>query len=335
MRALFLQENPQEKLAILDVPIPTPQVGEALIKVKSAALNHRDQWCRVGMYPNIRFPSILGSDACGYVAEVGKAEDNTWVGKRVIINPNVGWGKHLAYPDYNYTILGMPTAGTLAEYVCVPIDRLIEAPEHLTDDEAAAIPLAGLTAYRAVFTKGETQQGKNVLITGIGGGVAQFAMLFAKAKGAKVFVTSGDDAKLEKAKSLGADFGANYKVQGWEKMLQKQVPLGFDVIIDGSGGEAFGTLAKMLTLGGNMVVYGTTAGTPSPLNLPRLFFAQASIKGSTMGNDVEFVEMVDFIKTHQLKPIVSSVRPFSEVISAFDEMHEGKQFGKLVIQIAL
>ena len=183
-------------------------------------------------------------------------------------------------------------------------------------------------------TKGETQKGKTVFITGIGGGVAQFAMLFAKAAGAKVMVNSGDEAKLEKAKTLGADFGVNYKVQGWEKLLQKQALLGFDVIIDGSGGEAFGTLAKMLALGGNMVVYGTTAGTPSPLHLPRLFFAQASIKGSTMGNDVEFVEMVNFIKVHQIKPIISSVRPLSEVISAFDEMHEGKQFGKLVIQIA-
>ncbi len=333
MQALVLQEDSAHKLALLDVPTPTPREGEALIAIHYASLNHRDQWCRVGMYPNIRFPSILGSDACGEVVAVGSSADSAWVGKVVILNPNVGWGKHLAYPDYNYTILGMPTAGTLAEYVCVPVDRLIDKPAHLTDEEAATIPLAGLTAYRAVFTKGETQAGANVLITGIGGGVAQFAMLFAKAQGARVFVTSGDDEKLTKIKALGADFTVNYKTQGWEKQLQKQVPLGFDVIIDSAGGEAFGTLAKMLTMGGNLVVYGTTAGTPSPLNLPRLFFSQASVKGSTMGNDVEFVEMVNFINTHQIKPIISSVRPFAQVISAFDEMHEGKQFGKLVIKI--
>lgn len=333
MKALILQENPDEKLAIADVPTPTPQAGEVLVKVHCAALNHRDQWCRVNKYPNIRYPSILGSDACGTVAQVGEGVNNLWVGKRVLLNPNVGWGDNLAYPDYNYTILGMPTNGTLAEYVCLPAHRAVPVPDHLTDEEAAAIPLAGLTAYRAVFTKGEVKEGDNVLVTGIGGGVAQFAMLFAKAKGAKVFVTSGDDAKLERIKALGADFGVNYKSEGWEKALQKQVPLGFNAIIDGSGGEAFGSLAKMLTLGGNMVVYGTTAGTPSPLNLPRLFFAQASIKGSTMGNDQEFMEMVQFIAQHQIKPIVSSVRPFAEVISAFDEMDAGKQFGKLVITL--
>jgi NADPH:quinone reductase-like Zn-dependent oxidoreductase len=333
MKALVLQENPAEKLAILDVPKPTPKAGEVLVSVQYAALNHRDQWCRVNKYPNIRYPSILGSDACGIVAEVGEGVDNTWVGKRVILNPNVGWGNNLAYPDYNYTILGMPTDGTLADFVCLPAHRLVATPNHLTSEEAAAIPLAGLTAFRAVFTKGAVKAGQNVLVTGIGGGVAQFAMLFAKAQGAKVFVTSGDDAKLEKVKTLGADFGVNYKTQGWEKQLQKQVPLGFDAIIDGSGGEAFGVLAKMLALGGNMVVYGTTAGTPSPLNLPRLFFAQASIKGSTMGNDEEFLAMVQFIEKYQIKPIVSSVRPFAEVISAFDEMEAGKQFGKLVIAL--
>ncbi len=332
MKALVLQENQHEKLALLEVPKPVPQINSVLVKVHCAALNHRDQWSRVGMYPNLRYPSIMGSDACGTVEAVGSEVDKHWVGKRVILNPNVGWGSNLAYPDYNYTILGMPTDGTLAEYVCVPTHRLVDAPTHLSDIECAAIPLAGLTAYRAVRTKAEVKTGDNVIVTGIGGGVAQFAMLFAKALGAKVFITSGDDEKIEKAKTAGASFGVNYKTQGWEKMLNKQAPLGFQAIIDGSGGEAFGSLAKMLGLGGNMVVYGATAGTPSPLHLPRLFFAQANIKGSTMGNDLEFVEMVQFINDHQIKPIVSSVRPFEEVIDAFDEMAAGKQFGKLVVQ---
>jgi len=333
MHALILQENPQERLAIVSMPKPTAKAGEVVVKVHFAALNHRDQWSRVGMYPNLKYPSILGSDACGIVAEAGSEADKNWVGKRVIMNPNVGWGEHLAYPDYNYTILGMPTNGTLAEFVCLPAHRLIEAPAHLTDAEASAIPLAGLTAYRAIFNKGEVKAGGSVLITGIGGGVAQFAMLFAKAAGAKVFVTSGDEDKLTKALTLGADFGVNYKTQGWEKLLQKQVPLGFQTIIDSGGGEAFGSLAKMLGFGGNMVVYGATAGTPSPLHLPRLFFAQASIKGSTMGNDREFVEMVNFINEYQIKPIISSIRSFDDVITAFDEMAAGKQFGKLVIQL--
>lgn len=331
MQAIVLEAN--EKLNLIDVPKPSLNQGEALIKIKSASLNHRDQWCRIGLYPNLRYPSILGSDGCGMVEEVKDDKDNHWIGKNVIINPNVNWGNNPLFQSLNYTILGMPTNGTLAEYVAVPVHRLVEKPIHLTDEEASALPLAGLTAYRAVFTKGEITANKNVLITGIGGGVAQFAMQFALASKAKVYITSGDDEKLERAMQMGATFGVNYKKEGWEKQLQKQVPLGFDVIIDGAGGESFGKLAKMIAQGANFVVYGGTSGTPSPINLPRLFFAQANIKGSTMGNDEEFLLMIDFVKKHQIKPIISSIRPLTQAISAFDEMHEGKQFGKLVIQI--
>jgi NADPH:quinone reductase-like Zn-dependent oxidoreductase len=250
------------------------------------------------------------------------------------MNPNVNWGDNPAFQSFNYTILGMPTNGTLAEYCVLPTHRLHPKPIHLTDEQAATIPLAGLTAYRAVFGKGKVEKGKNVLVTGIGGGVAQFALLFAKAVGANVYVTSGDEEKLKRALGLGAAFGVNYKGTDWDKTLLKKSLLGFDTIIDGSGGEGFATLARMIAPAGTMVVYGTTAGKPSPIQLPRLFFSQGTITGSTMGNDAEFAEMIDFINTYQIIPIVSSVRPLEEAISAFDEMAEGKQFGKLVIKVA-
>ncbi|NJO03384.1 MAG: zinc-binding dehydrogenase, partial [Bacteroidia bacterium] len=228
----------------------------------------------------------------------------------------------------------MPTPGTLAEYITVPTHRLHEQPPHLSDEQAAALPLAALTAFRAVFRKGEVATSKKVLITGIGGGVALFALQFTLAAGAEVYVNSGSDEKLEKARSLGAYFGINYHQDKWFKALQEKNPSGFDAIIDGAGGAAFGELTKMLAPAGNMVVYGTTAGQPSPLHLPRLFFSQGAIKGSTMGNDEEFRDMVAWVSEKQIVPVISSVRPFEEVISAFDEMAEGKQFGKLVIKIA-
>lgn len=333
MKALVLQKDPAEKLVLKDVDLPELQSGEVLIRMKTAALNHRDQWCRVGMYPGLTYPSILGSDGCGIVEQVHNDEDEHWLKEEVIINPNIDWGEHPEVQSIQYHILGMPQNGTIAEYLIVPSHRLHKKPEHLKDEEAAAIPLAGLTAYRAVFRKGQVQANKKVLITGIGGGVALFALQFAVAAGAQVFVTSGSEEKLQKAQELGATFGINYKTEAWFKQLRPHVPLGFDTIIDSAGGPDFGNVAKMMGPAANMVVYGTTAGMPSPLHLPRLFFTQGAIKGTTMGNDEEFAEMIQFIKEHQIRPVVSSVRPLEEAISAFDEMAAGKQFGKLVIRI--
>ncbi|MCS6822148.1 MAG: zinc-binding dehydrogenase [Microscillaceae bacterium] len=333
MLCVLLQDQQPDRISIAEVPIRSLKQGEVLVKMKAASLNHRDQWCRLAMYPNMKYPSILGSDGCGEVIEVFDDKDKSWIGKEVIFNPNVNWGDNPNYQSLNYTILGMPTDGTLAEYLIIPAHRLHEKPAHLTAFEAAALPLAALTAWRAVFTKGEISKGKNVLITGIGGGVAQFALLFSVAVGANVFVTSGSEDKIQRAVELGAKMGVNYKEKGWEKILQKQVFMGFDAIIDGTGGENFGTLAKMLGFGANLVVYGGTAGTPSPIHLPRLFFSQSNIKGTTMGTDEEFEQMLDFVNKHSIVPIIDSVRPLREAISAFDRMHRAEQFGKLVISM--
>lgn len=336
MKALILQETPNEKndkITLKDIPKPILQKGEALIKILYASLNHRDQWCRIGLYPNIKYDCVLGSDACGIVEAVENPVDNHFLGQKVVINPNVNWGNNSDYPHEHYTILGMPTNGTFAEYMTLPTHRLHKAPAHLSDAQNATLPLGGLTAYRAVITKGEVKKGQNVLITGIGGGVAQLAMLFAKALGANVYVTSGDEQKLQKITEIGISAGVNYKQNDWDKQLQKLVPNGFNAIIDSGGGENFGKLAKMLAMGGNLVVYGGTSGTPSPINLPRLFFTQANIKGTTMGNDYEFAQMISLVEKYKIEPLISSIRPFEQIISAFDEMHAGKQFGKLVIAI--
>lgn len=331
MKALILQESQEKKIEIQEIAKPTLQAGEALIKLKASALNHRDQWCRVGMYPGLRYPSVLGSDGCGVVEEVADAKDAHWVGKTVILNPNVNWGNHPDYQQLNYTILGMPTAGTFAEWVAVPVHRLHEKPSHLSDEEAAALPLAGLTAYRAVFTKGKVKKDDAVLVTGIGGGVALFAFQFAHAAGAKVYITSSNDEKIATVVGLGAKMGVNYKQENWQKELTRKEYMGFQAIIDGAGGEDFGKLATLIAPAGTLVVYGTTAGKPSAIQLPRLFFSQATITGTTMGNDEEFAAMVAFVAQHQIKPIVSSVRPFDQIVSALDEMDAGKQFGKLVV----
>lgn len=332
MKALQIQDNSKQRIAIVEVPTPTIQAGQALVKLKAAALNHRDQWIREDKYPKIKFNSTLGSDGCGIVEQIASKEDEYWLGKDVIINPNNDWGNNPVVQSHDhYHILGMPKDGTFAEYVVVNVDRLHEKPTHLSYERAAAIPLAGLTAYRAVFTQGHAQKGENVLISGIGGGVALFAFQFALACGANVYVTSSSDDKLDKAMKIGAKGVANYTEADWHKKLQADTH-GFDLVIDSGGGENFNTLIKMMRPAGHIVFYGATQGLPTSIDLYRAFFNQLRIQGTTMGNDAEFDDMTKFIAGKKLIPIVDSIRPFDQIISALDEMKAGTQFGKLIIK---
>eukprot|EP00659_Diplonema_papillatum_P003273 gene3273-5132_t len=180
---------------------------EALIRVHAAALNHRDNWMTMGLYPRMRFGGTLGSDGCGVVVAVSDDEDKEWLSKRVVLDPSVGWGVDIRAPVKGFSILGMPVDGTFAEFVKIPVANLRPAPAHLSDQQAASLPLAGGTAYRALITKGEAKAGDCVLVTGIGGGVALFALQFAVALGCRVYVTSSSDEKLKKAEGLGACCG--------------------------------------------------------------------------------------------------------------------------------
>jgi NADPH:quinone reductase-like Zn-dependent oxidoreductase len=328
MKALVLTT---EDIVIQDIAKPTPKQGEVLVKVRYAALNRRDQWARVGLYPGMTYNCVLGSDACGMVESLGENVDNSWLGKEVIINPNQNWGNDPRHPQKNYTILGMPTNGVFAEYIAIPADRLHEKPAYLSASEAAAVPLAALTAYRACFYKGQIKAGDNVLVTGIGGGVAQFAAQFAVAVGANVWVTSGSDEKIQAVQKYGIKGGVNYKKNDWHKDLLKMTE-GFDVIIDSAGGNDFNLLLKTLKMSATLVFYGATLGSVK-LDMPRVFFGQYTIKGTTMGNDQEFAEMLNFISKHQIHPIIDSIRPFNQIIEAFNAMRDGQTFGKVVIAL--
>lgn len=330
MKALALT-NPGE-IEIIEKTKPSTQPGQALIKVSAAGLNKRDQFIREGKYPGIVMGTTLGSDATGVVTEVGNDEDKSWVGKSVIINPNIGWGSNPDVQAREYSILGMPTNGTLAEYLLVDVDRLVEKPTHLSNEEAAVVPLAGLTAFRACFYHGKISKNTNVLISGFGGGVAQFSFQFAMATGAAVYVTSSSEEKLQKALDMGADGAYNYRDDNWHKNLW-QTKGGFDVVIDSAGGDQVNTFIKILRPAGRIVFYGATNGLPSSLDLYRMFWNQITLQGSTMGNDQEFQDMVAFINDHKIHPVVDSVRPFDNVISAFDDMASNKKTGKLCIKL--
>lgn len=329
MKALTITDH-EEPLAFTKKEVPVPRKGEVIVEMKAAALNHRDQWIRQGMYPNIEFGTILGSDGAGVVTGVGEGVDESLLDQEVILNPNRAWGQNPAVQASDYNILGMPKDGTLAEYVVVEAHRVMRKPEHLTFEQAAALPLGGLTAFRAVFHHGKCHENENVLISGVGGGVAQFAFLFALHAGANVWVTSGSEEKLARCKEMGAKGGFNYKNEDWTKQA-KEVG-GFDLVIDSAGGDQINDFVKMMRPAGRIVFYGATNGLPEKVDLFRMFWNQVTLQGSTMGNDDEFEDMVEFVRQRNIEPIIDSVRPFDEAISAFNTMKAGNQFGKLVLK---
>lgn len=328
MKALIIDEN---GLQIQEVEYPAAQPGYVVVKISAAALNRRDQWIREGLYPKIELPVLPGSDGCGIVVEATDEIGKSWIGKRVIINPNNNWGDNPKVQKREYHILGMPTNGTLAEFVAIPVDRLIEAPAHLSDEEAAALPLGGVTAYNAIVNKGELQAGKKVLISGVGGGVAQFAFQFAIAADADVWVTTSKEAVLQKCVELGAKGGVSYKDPKEIKSLAKSVG-GFDIIIDSAGGDGINTLLEALAPGGKLVLYGATKGLPSSLNLRNIFWNQLSLMGSTMGSDYDFINMVAFVEKYQIKPIIDKVFTLDNGVNAFDHMKAENHFGKIVVK---
>ena len=311
--------------------------GEAIVRVHAASLNHRDVWIQKGQYAGLKYPIVPGSDGAGVVVEAVQDQNATthsnWVGKDVIINPSLLWGQSSAYQDpKSFRILGLPDNGTLAQYVKVPVGNLVEKPAFLSFEEAAALPLAGVTAYRASMTRAQVQAGEKVLITGIGGGVALFAFQFALAAGALIYVTSGSDEKLDKAMAMGATGAVNYNNADWVHRLREQAG-GFDVTIDGAGGDGINDLLDLANPGGRVVLYGATRGNPSNLVARRIFWKQLNVLGSTMGSPDDFEAMAGFVRKHTLRPVVDRIFGFEEGEAAFRWMEEEKQFGKIVVKI--
>lgn len=320
MKALVLN-NTNQALDFQEVETPRFDKEKSVVHLKAAALNHRDLWIKKGQYAGIKFPTILGSDGAGVCN-----------GRDVIINPGINWSKNTPFQPKDFRILGLPDDGTFAESVSVPPDLLIEKPAFLSWAEAAALPLAGLTAYRALFTKCALQAGEKVLISGVGGGVALFAMQFAIAAGAEVYVTSGDDSKIEKAMTMGAKGGENYKDSDFVKKLQAKIE-GFDVVIDSAAGEGFAQFARLTNPGGRIAFFGGTRGNIQNLNPQLVFWKQLSIFGTTMGSAEEFLAMINFMEKHTIRPVIDSVFELHDGNAALDKMESGAQFGKIILSI--
>ncbi|RYE20307.1 MAG: alcohol dehydrogenase [Sphingobacteriales bacterium] len=333
MKAIIL-EGLDKPLVLKEVDKPIPQAGEVLVQLKAASLNRRDWWITQGKYAGISYPAIIGSDGAGIVTEVGPDTDKDWIGKEVIIYPARNWGDSEEYQANDFGIIGLPPHnGTFAEYITVKIEQLQFKPAHLTWEQAATLAVAGLTAYRALFTKGRAKKEDTVLVTGVGGGAGTFALQFALAAGCRVFVTSGTGEKIERARQLGALAGVNYKAQDWAEQL-KLLSGGFDVIIDSALGDGFAKLLDVINPGGRIVFFGGTAGGNIPeINGRKIFWRHISILGTTMGTPTEFGQMLAFVDEHKLVPVVDGIFPLADAEKAIRQMDASPQFGKITLTI--
>ena len=323
MKALVLNEVKQP-LVLQERPSLKAGKGQVIVKLKAAALNRRDYWITQGLYSGIRCPVILGSDGAG-TADFKE--------KEVIINPGYNWGQRQEVQGGDFKNLGMPDNGTFAEEIAVPQEQLFAKPQHLSWEQAAVLPLAGLTAYRALFKQGRLQSSQTVVITGIGGGVACIALQLAVTAGATVIVTSSSQAKIDKALAMGAAAGFLYTAEDYVSQVKAKFgPV--HLIIDGAGGDGYSQLIDMVCPGGRIVNYGATAGMPGKLDLRKVFFRQLHLVGSTMGSPEDFAAMLDMVGRHKIRPVVDEVFALSEGNKALEKMNDSSQFGKLVLRVS-
>ena len=332
MRAVFFNGKDQP-LVVREIKKFKPVKDQVLVRLHYAAINHRDIWTWREQ-GNVPSEVILGSDGCGVIEAVGEDVDTLLIGLEVIINPSLDWGNNPMVQGNSFRILGFPDNGTFSDYLLISKKYVFEKPEHLSFAESSAVPLSGLTAYRALFSKARLRANDKVLITGIGGGAALWALQFALKYQARVYVTSGSEVKLNKAKELGAHGGFLYKDAEWAQQALKESGGGFDIIIDSAGGNDFSKLIELALPGGRIVNFGRTAGNITNISTRLLYWKQLSILGTTMGTRDEFLSMLDFVEGRQIRPVIDKIFPLEDIEEAMRRMENGDQFGKIILQIA-
>jgi len=345
MRAVYITEfGGAEKIQVGELPKPTPGCGQALIRVKAAALNHLDIWVRKGR-PGVTLkgPHVLGSDAAGMLEALGPGCENIALkpGAEVVCNPGVSCmvcefclrGMHSECPSFR--ILGFQEEGVYAEYAVVPAVNLFPKPASLSWEEAAALPLSHITAWRMLFTRANLQTGETVLIHGIGGGVAIAALQLCNLRGARAIVTSSSDAKLDAAKKLGACATVNYKTTADVGAAVKTITngRGVDVALDSVGAPTLPISMASLRRGGRIVTCGVTGGPDGKINLQQVYWNHISLLGSTMGSMEDMRLLVRSVGEHGIKPIIDKVYALEEYSKAVCRMDAGEQMGKIVLKV--
>ncbi|WP_028782940.1 zinc-binding dehydrogenase [Thalassobacillus devorans] len=298
--------------------------GNVKVKLKAAGMNRRDIAVTSRHKPD-QPALVLGSDGAGVITEVGAGVTNVKTGDEVVINPGLGWKENSDAPPQGFEIMGFPDHGTFGEYVVVPGDHVEAKPAHLSWEEAGVLPLAALTAYRVIFTRGKVKKGDTVLLPGIGSGVLTFALKFAKALGARVIVTSRSEEKLEAAKKLGADRAINTQ-SDWNNELQDEQ---IDLVVESIGRATFNKSLGVVRKGGTIVTFGATTEDEVEIDIRKFFYGQYNLLGSTMGSAEEFKEMLEFITANDIKPELDRVFKLSQYKEAFEYLRDTKNFGKI------
>jgi zinc-binding alcohol dehydrogenase/oxidoreductase len=306
-----------------------PQAGEVKVKLKYAGLNHRDLFV-LERHKESDPALVVGSDGAGVIEAVGEGVIDIKPGDEVIINASLGWQNKSDAPPAGFEIIGLPGHGTFAEYITVPAENVEPKPAHLTWEEAGVLPLAALTAYRALFTRAKVKAGDTVLLPGVGSGAVTYLLLFAKAIGARVIVTSRSEFKREQALKLGADLALDSNSE-WEKELSGEK---VDIAVETVGAATFNKTLDQLRPGGTLVTFGASAGDEVTINIRNLFYKQYNLLGTTMGSHEEFKEMLELVNKYKIKPVLDQVFPLSETADAMKRLEESEQFGKIGIEIS-
>jgi zinc-binding alcohol dehydrogenase/oxidoreductase len=334
MKAIVLrQPGGPEQLRLEEIPTPEPGPGEVLVALRAAALNRRDILMRSRPQMVDMMPFIPGSDGAGVIAATGTGVNHLKEGDEVVIYPSLWWGIFESHPSEDFQILGGPTDGTYAQFIRIPAGNVFPKPAHLSFEEAAAFPLAGLTAWRALISKARVKPGERVLIPGAGSGVATFALQIARLAGAQVYVTSHSDQKLQRAMDLGADGAVNYTRTDWPDEVRRISRGGFEVVIDSVGAATFNPVLDLLVPGGRMITFGTTSGSGTTLEIRQFYRKQVSLMGTTMGSPQEFAQMLTAINSGNIKPVIDSTFPLGEASAAHRRLEDQKQFGKVILTI--
>ena len=339
--ALFHEQGGPEVIRIEQVERPEPGPGEVLIEVRASALNHLDLWLRRGLPVETTMPHIGGSDVAGVVVELGAraADDGAAVGQRVVVDPSLSCGecewcaKGEEPLCVKFRILGEHTQGGFAEFVVAPARNLYPIPDGYAFEQAAAAPLAFLTAWRALVTKGRIQRGDSVLVTGASGGVSTAAIQIAKLLGARVYATTSTP-HVDRVRALGADviydrLVADYSRELWRDTAKR----GVDIVLDSVGSATWSANVRALARGGRMVVYGATTGHAAELDLRAVFWKQLEVLGSTMASRDEFLQAMRHVFAGRLTPVIDTVMPLEQASEAHRRLEDGQAFGKIVLRV--
>ncbi|MDF1539753.1 MAG: zinc-binding dehydrogenase [Candidatus Thorarchaeota archaeon] len=341
---VFHEHGGPEVLQYTDFPTPEVKTNQVVIEVKAVALNHLDLFARAGIPGlTLEMPHILGSDISGVIKELGSSLDDDFeVGQKVIVDPGLSCGtcEFCVMGEQslcrNYQIIGEHVRGGYAEYFAAKAENVVPVPKTIGLDfvELAATPLTFMTAWRLLMSKGNLRPGDDILIIGIGGGVALAALQIARVAGARVFVTSSSDTKLEKARLLGADFAINHNTTPdyYKEIGNITNRRGVDIVLDSVGTATWERSLRSLRKGGKLVTPGATSGPMATTNVNLVFWNQLEILGSTMSSRSELRDVLKVIWNKKIHPVVDRVFPLSKAIDAHNLLEKGEQFGKLVLR---